>query len=62
MKDGEKFAIIINYHHLFKALLIAKEEKISYTGYGAKIRTYFSGGVFGSDIYAGTDNFLLKYV
>lgn len=40
MKDGEKFAIVTNYHHLFRTLLIAKEDKISYTGYGAKIRTY----------------------
>ena len=46
MKDGEKFAIIINYHHLFKALLIAKEEKISCTGYGEKTRTYFSLNAF----------------
>ena len=24
MKDGEKFAIVTNYHHLFRTLLIAK--------------------------------------
>ena len=46
MKDEEKLAIVPNYHHLFRALLIAKEEKISYTGYGAKIRTYFSLNAF----------------
>ena len=46
MKDGEKFAIVTNYHHLFRALLSAKEEKFSYTGYGAKIRTYFSLNAF----------------
>ena len=41
MEDGEKLAIVTNYHYLFRALLSAKEEKISYTGYGAKTRTYF---------------------
>ena len=56
MKDGEKFAIVTNYHHLFRALLIAKEEKISCTGYGAKIRTYCkyhlnSIGIYRTDDY-----------
>jgi hypothetical protein len=27
MKDGEKFAIVTNYHHLFRALLIAKKKR-----------------------------------
>ncbi|HEL0567418.1 TPA: YdcF family protein [Streptococcus equi subsp. zooepidemicus] len=46
MKNGEKFAIVTNYYHLFRALLIAKEEKISCIGYGAKTKTYFSLNAF----------------
>ena len=41
MKDGEKFAIVTNYHHLFRALLIAKEEKISCKGYGGENKNIF---------------------
>ena len=55
MKDGEKFAIVINYHHLFRALLIAKEDKISYTGYGAKIRTYCKSHLNSIGIYRTDD-------
>lgn len=42
MTDGSHFAIVSNYYHLFRALLIAKELRISCIGYGAKTRLYFT--------------------
>lgn len=42
MTNGSRFAIISNYYHLFRALLLAKELEISCIGFGAKTRLYFT--------------------
>ena len=42
MTNGSRFAIISNYYHLFRALLLAKELEIPCIGFGAKTRLYFT--------------------
>lgn len=44
--DHSKIAIITNYYHLFRALIIAKQENIKCIGYGAKTKLYFSLNAF----------------
>ncbi|MGK9044713.1 YdcF family protein [Mammaliicoccus vitulinus] len=41
-----KLAIVTNYYHLFRALIIAKEANIKCIGYGAKTKLYFSINAF----------------
>lgn len=41
-----KFAIVTNYYHLFRALIIAKKHNIDCIGYGAKTKLYFSLNAF----------------
>lgn len=41
-----KFAIVTNYYHLFRALLIARQHNIDCIGYGAKTKLYFSLNAF----------------
>ena len=42
MTNGSRFAIISNYYHLFRALLLAKELEIPCIGFDAKTRLYFT--------------------
>ncbi|SDG15401.1 DUF218 domain-containing protein [Facklamia miroungae] len=44
--DDPKFAIVTNYYHLFRALLLSKKLNIKCIGYGAKTRLYFSLNAF----------------
>lgn len=46
MGKPERIAIVTNYYHLFRALLIAKENKIKCIGYGAPTKLYFSLNAF----------------
>ncbi|HFU3798723.1 TPA: YdcF family protein [Streptococcus suis] len=46
MKPGSRFALITNYYHVFRALLLARKLKIKCIGYGAKTRFYFSLNAF----------------
>lgn len=46
MNENSEFAIVTNYYHLFRALLIARNEKIKCIGYGAKTKLYFSMNAF----------------
>lgn len=46
MPQGSHFAVVTNYYHLFRALLIAKTQKIKCIGYGAKTKFYFSLNAF----------------
>lgn len=46
MEKPAKIAIVTNHYHLFRALLIAKEENIPCIGYGAKTKFYFSSNAF----------------
>lgn len=52
MEEKSKFAIVSNYYHIFRALLIAREEKISCIGYGAKTKFYFSLNAFIRELIA----------
>ncbi|WP_303974933.1 YdcF family protein [Streptococcus merionis] len=42
----DRIAIVTNYYHLFRALTLARKEKISCIGYGAKTKFYFSLNAF----------------
>ena len=42
MKQDAKFAIVTNYYHLFRALLIARHQGVDCIGYGSKTKFYFS--------------------
>lgn len=46
MKPGGRFALVTNYYHVFRALLLARQLKIKCIGYGAKTRFYFSLNAF----------------
>ncbi|HEL2057257.1 TPA: YdcF family protein [Streptococcus suis] len=46
MKPGSRFALVTNYYHVFRALLLARQLKIKCIGYGAKTRFYFSLNAF----------------
>ena len=42
MKPGSRFALVTNYYHVFRALLLAQQSKIKCIGYGARTKFYFS--------------------
>ena len=46
MKPGSRFALVTNYYHVFRALLLAQQLKIKCIVYGAKTRFYFSLNAF----------------
>ena len=46
MKPGSRFAIVTNYYHVFRALLLARKLKIKCIGYGARTKFYFSLNAF----------------
>ncbi|HFI0794985.1 TPA: YdcF family protein [Streptococcus suis] len=46
MKSGSRFALVTNYYHVFRALLLARKLKIKCIGYGAKTKFYFSLNAF----------------
>ncbi|HFI0404147.1 TPA: YdcF family protein [Streptococcus suis] len=46
MKSGSRFALVTNYYHVFRALLLARQLKIKCIGYGAKTKFYFSLNAF----------------
>ena len=46
MKPGSRFALVTNYYHVFRALLLAQQLKIKCIGYGAKTRFDFSLNAF----------------
>ncbi|HFI0715122.1 TPA: YdcF family protein [Streptococcus suis] len=46
MQPGSRFALVTNYYHVFRALLLARQLKIKCIGYGAKTKFYFSLNAF----------------
>ena len=46
MKPGSRFALVTNYYHVFRALLLARKLKIKCIGYGARTKFYFSINAF----------------
>lgn len=46
MKSDSQFALVTNYYHVFRALLLARKLKIKCIGYGAKTKFYFSLNAF----------------
>ncbi|MEX2805524.1 YdcF family protein [Streptococcus sp. H31] len=46
IKDGAPVAIVTSYYHLFRALTLARQEKLKSFGYGAKTRFYFTLNAF----------------
>lgn len=46
MKSGSRFALVTNYYHVFRAMLLARKLKIKCIGYGAKTKFYFSLNAF----------------
>ncbi|CYY48789.1 YdcF family protein [Streptococcus suis] len=46
MKPGSRFALVTNYYHVFRALLLARQLRIKCIGYGAKTKFYFSLNAF----------------
>ncbi|MCJ1785652.1 YdcF family protein [Mammaliicoccus sciuri] len=44
--DGFKVAIVTNYYHIFRALVIARDNHIPCIGYGAHTKLYFSLNAF----------------
>ena len=46
MGEKRNFALVTNYYHIFRALLLAKEEGIDCTGYGARTKFYFTMNAF----------------
>lgn len=46
MPADSHFALVTNSYHIFRALLIAKKEKIRCIGYGARSKFYFSLNAF----------------
>lgn len=46
MKPGTRFALVTNYYHVFRALLLARKLKIKCIGYGARTKFYFSLNAF----------------
>ncbi|TAA11485.1 YdcF family protein [Streptococcus parasuis] len=46
MKPGSRFALVTNYYHFFRALLLARKLKIKCIGYGARTKFYFSLNAF----------------
>lgn len=46
MPEHATFALVTNHYHLFRALLIAQQEKIKCIGYGARTKFYFSLNAF----------------
>ncbi|WP_313167192.1 YdcF family protein [Streptococcus parasuis] len=46
MKPGSRFALVTNYYHVFRALLLSRKLKIKCIGYGAKTRFYSSLNAF----------------
>lgn len=46
MPTSGKVAIVTNYYHVFRALILAKQEKLACVGYGAKTKFYFSLNAF----------------
>ena len=45
-KDRPRFAIVTNYYHVMRSLLIARRLRLSCTGYGASTRLYFALNAF----------------
>ncbi|MFS1664326.1 YdcF family protein [Streptococcus sp. zg-JUN1979] len=46
MPEKASFAVVSNYYHIFRALLLAKSQGIKCIGYGAKTKFYFSLNAF----------------
>lgn len=46
MEQGRRFALVTNYYHVFRALLLARKLKIKCIGYGSKTKFYFSLNAF----------------
>lgn len=46
MKPASRFALVTNYYHVFRALLLARKLKIRCIGYGARTKFYFSLNAF----------------
>ena len=46
MKPNSRFALVTNYYHVFRALLLARKSGIKCIGYGAKTKFYFSLNAF----------------
>ncbi|BDD38670.1 YdcF family protein [Streptococcus ruminantium] len=46
MKKDSRFALVTNYYHVFRALLLARKLKMKCIGYGAKTKFYFSLNAF----------------
>ena len=46
MTNGSQFALVTNYYHVFRALLLARKLKIKCIGYGARTKFYFSLNAF----------------
>lgn len=46
MRENSSFALVTNYYHVFRALLLAKGQGIKCIGYGAKTKFYFSLNAF----------------
>ena len=46
MKQGAKFALVTNYYHIFRALVLARVMNIKCIGYGAPTKFYFTLNAF----------------
>lgn len=64
MKPDSRFALVTNYYHVFRALLLARKSGIKCIGYGAKTKFYFSLNAFirefvGYLVMSRTQHFLI---
>ncbi|MGX7068553.1 ElyC/SanA/YdcF family protein [Gemella bergeri] len=46
IKDAGRFALVTNYYHVYRALVLAKAQGIRCIGYGASTKLYFSINAF----------------
>ena len=46
MRENTKFALVTNYYHVFRALILARSQNIKCIGYGAPTKFYFSLNAF----------------
>ncbi len=46
MPQGCRFAVVTNYYHLFRALVLARHQRLKCIGYGARTKFYFSLNAF----------------
>lgn len=46
MPQGSRFAVVTNYYHLFRALVLARHQRLKCIGYGARTKFYFSLNAF----------------